>query len=596
MTVLSYTTAITGCLYRLFCYVFLQVVPTRLARPYLPLLYVSHVLGLLFSIRQDKISTKQDKPDSDKTQPISDHRLASTLILCLPSISTSVNWANLSINTILLAAVIDFAISPLLDDASNVTFTRVGAIYPDAAKVTVRYPFPSLGNASINILWREVNLASNESRWQYGPKINLTASSDWIGTSKIENLWPNTLYEYVLTDNNQSVLPYPHHPMQFSTFPDPRFAGGSQFRFAVSSCVTPNFPYRGPSYRKAIHGFDLLANTIDSRPSTTQLISNDTTPSPGLPLEFLLFLGDFIYADVPLYMGDEREAYRRLYRRNYRSPGLRRIYERMRMYPNHPILCPIINNYMGEANDSKPPYPNAVDAFKLYNANVNYDPLHEGQFYYEFSRGDVAFFVMDTRRYRSGVEEPDFSSRSMLGDLQLSALLGWLSKVNNTAAFKFVVSSVPFTTLWSHDAQVDSWAGFPKERQLLLDAFHSVPNVIVLSGDRHEFASIVFNGESAESYPVYEISTSPLSMFYIPLVRTLAPRSQANVTRIREEITITENGTEVVEVVEHLPKEHVLKYLPIGNSKWSEIQLDTTNASKPLLYVETFIDGSSAYK
>jgi alkaline phosphatase D len=84
---------------------------------------------------------------------------------------------------------------------------------------------------------------------------------------------------------------------------------------------------------------------------------------------------------------------------------------------------------MGEENDSKPPYPNAADAFWLYNANANYDSVDDGQFYYDFRRGDAAFFVMDTRRYRSGLQDPDFSTRSMLGERQLSALLSWLSQV-----------------------------------------------------------------------------------------------------------------------------------------------------------------------
>jgi hypothetical protein len=40
--------------------------------------------------------------------------------------------------------------------------------------------------------------------------------------------------------------------------------------------------------------------------------------------------GDFIYADVPLYFGDDEEAYRRLYRRNYNSPSFRKVYEKLR--------------------------------------------------------------------------------------------------------------------------------------------------------------------------------------------------------------------------------------------------------------------------
>lgn len=50
------------------------------------------------------------------------------------------------------------------------------------------------------------------------------------------------------------------------------------------------------------------------------------------PAEFMLFLGDFVYADVPVYFGDDREAYRRLYRRNYNSPSFRKVYEKLREY------------------------------------------------------------------------------------------------------------------------------------------------------------------------------------------------------------------------------------------------------------------------
>ena len=46
--------------------------------------------------------------------------------------------------------------------------------------------------------------------------------------------------------------------------------------------------------------------------------------------EFLMFLGDFIYADVPAYFGDSLEAYRRLYRRNYQSPSFRKVDEQLR--------------------------------------------------------------------------------------------------------------------------------------------------------------------------------------------------------------------------------------------------------------------------
>ena len=44
------------------------------------------------------------------------------------------------------------------------------------------------------------------------------------------------------------------------------------------------------------------------------------------------------------------------------------------------------------------------------------------------SYGDSAFFVMDTRRYRSSPHEIS-ESATMLGDKQLAALYNWLGKV-----------------------------------------------------------------------------------------------------------------------------------------------------------------------
>ena len=113
-----------------------------------------------------------------------------------------------------------------------------------------------------------------------------------------------------------------------------------------------------------IKGFDLLANYLwpevhegvttahaestgvnyasSKSASSRQSISNESIASndsksassfvpSSAPTEFMLFLGDFIYADVPLYFGDSKDAYRRLYRRNYQSPSFRKVYEHLRM-------------------------------------------------------------------------------------------------------------------------------------------------------------------------------------------------------------------------------------------------------------------------
>ena len=142
-------------------------------------------------------------------------------------------------------------------------------------------------------------------------------------------------------------------------------------------------------------------------------------------------------------------------------------------------------------------------------------------------------------------------------------------QVNQTTTFKFIVTSVPFTSLWTHDAQTDSWAGYASEKASLLSALHTVPNVYLLSGDRHEFAEIEFN--PASGHIVREFSTSPLSMFYVPLIRTLKAASEAVVPRTRLRIVDEESPPE--EVVEEVPMERVVKYLPIGNYKWCVVRI-----------------------
>ena len=88
----------------------------------------------------------------------------------------------------------------------------------------------------------------------------------------------------------------------------------------------------------------------------------------------------------------------------------------------------IINNYFGQSNDT-PPFANADDAFSIYNADGNYDSRVPGQHYYDFRYGDVAYFVMDTRRHRSNPLAGETATRTMLGETQLSALYEWLGKV-----------------------------------------------------------------------------------------------------------------------------------------------------------------------
>jgi len=273
------------------------------------------------------------------------------------------------------------------------------------------------------------------------------------------------------------------------------------------------------------------AKLASATTSAISIFAKTSRTASQITPHFMLFVGDFIYADVPTWGGGNLEWYHRLYKRVYASPSFRKVYEKLRKstcssaatfmfietlltrqstaifttWDDHEI----INNFAGENLDNKGPFVNASSAYLTFLGNANPDPVSSDVHYYDFRYGDNAFFVLDTRRYRTTpkakidtlmiqFEQPPRPG-TMLGDKQLTALYSWLGKVNSTTTFKFIVSSVPFTTLWKGpDGATDSWAAYPEERNALLDVLEYVPNVIVISGDRHEFAVIEMRGKILE--------------------------------------------------------------------------------------------------
>ncbi|EST08084.1 Alkaline phosphatase D-related [Kalmanozyma brasiliensis GHG001] len=471
-------------------------------------------------------------------------------------------------------------------------------------------------------------LANHDSLWLNGPLITLRPENDWTATAFIDELWPSTTYEWGLSqfqpehvDNSDEVRVIEKFVANddisrrnfFTTWPDPRLSSYMQsqslgsrnidlnkslegepveesnpledpnhFTFASTSCVKPDFPYHpaqfwgwnwilrligigteegGITERNRIPGFDLLyKRTVAGR---------ESHPS----IRFLLQLGDSIYADVPHYGGAETGAYRKLYRNLFASKSFRRFFKHVPVigiYDDHEV----INNWSGkDENDEEiAAYPSANTAWKEYIGDVNPEPLEAGENYYTFQYGEsAAFFVMDTRRHRTHHTADDDEDKTMLGYRQKEDLYRWLSAVNETAAFKFVVSSVPFNTLWGGeldvDGQKDSWAAYNTERLEIAEVLRYVPNVIVLSGDRHEFAAV------SVLDTITEFSTSPLSMFYLP-VRTLSQDHGDGKTGV----------------------DKLLKYLPDGNYKWTEFEVDARDPYKPVVRVSVQIDGKEAWK
>ncbi|KAF9792298.1 hypothetical protein BJ322DRAFT_33430 [Thelephora terrestris] len=340
---ISYASCLFSTLFRLSVFVFLRIIPTGLAKFVLPTLYSLYISALFLSRNED---------DLLKTDPgiVKRHGLYQqvsrlfTVILTLPTTSRRLRLSSLLVNSLLLLASIEFAVEDYLYDAPDAVFTRLGAIYPDKAKLVIRYPH---FKDPIHVVWRKVRGSPDAQiqPWTLGSPVMLSEAGDWVNSTTISPLWPNTVYEYSLASSDKELLSYPSVPIKFKTFPDPRLPPSAPLRFVVSSCMKPNFPYV-PFKGGRIRGMDLLADYLWPTDSTSAAVSSTPQPSnmeagltnyPGevalsAPAEFMLFLGDSVYADVPYYFGDNLDAYRRLYRRIYQSPSFRRVYERL---PDH---------------------------------------------------------------------------------------------------------------------------------------------------------------------------------------------------------------------------------------------------------------------
>lgn len=124
-------------------------------------------------------------------------RLTISLLLSLPGASLRVNVFSLAINSILLLAAADFITHPLRCPESNVIFARVGAVDHQSVKITVRYPHTH-GNESstTRILYREwTDSLDSERPWIHGPMVYLRQEDDWIATTRVTALSPNTKYQ-----------------------------------------------------------------------------------------------------------------------------------------------------------------------------------------------------------------------------------------------------------------------------------------------------------------------------------------------------------------------------------------------------------------
>nr|WP_299069592.1 alkaline phosphatase D family protein [uncultured Allomuricauda sp.] len=139
---------------------------------------------------------------------------------------------------------------------------------------------------------------------------------------------------------------------------------------------------------------------------------------------------------------------------------------------------------------------------------------------YETTKGKVKVLVLDTRYFRSQLEEDESPHRRYKANSKEDAtILGsqqweWLENELQTsdADFNLILSSIQ---VLSQEHGFEGWGNFPREverlNQLIVES--EARGVMVLSGDRHisEFSKIKLEGMS---YPLIDFTSSGLTHSY----------------------------------------------------------------------------------
>ncbi|KAL9114700.1 MAG: hypothetical protein Q9227_001378 [Pyrenula ochraceoflavens] len=452
-----------------------------------------------------------------------------------------------ALNILLAFYTADMVFRPLLYPSDDLRFARVGHVTPDSAKLVVRE-----ADASQLPLTLSYRAAVSESWTQAANKMyNLNDSTDFTGGITLDHLDSATSYEYRFSNNVSGAFTTP-------------LANSDSLTFLTSSCIKARFPFSPFIDPLEIRGFHHLRSVLEKLTS---------------PSKFMLFLGDFIYVDVPWRMSYSVSHYRSEYRRVYSSPS----WNLSPALKNLPWLHTLDDHEI--ANDwssgQKDPYPAAADPFWHYHVAgnppipPNLDPASTT--FFTWTQGPASFFMLDTRAYRTNPEpNPD---ATILGAAQLSALIDFIRTQPKVGVkWKFIISSVPFTKNW-RVGTADTWGGFLKERSLILSVMHQAEaelgvRIVVLSGDRHEFGAIRFplDKNSTSQAGAHEFSVGPLSMFYLP-VRSFKQTDEEDIT---------------------------IKYLPSGNSKVGVVEIkparDSDGSAVSLMEYKLYIDGEEAWK
>lgn len=297
----------------------------------------------------------------------------------------------------------------------------------------------------------------------------VTSTTDYTGMIEITGLAPSTQYYFRLLVDGVAKNYSPYGT--FTTRP----VAGTQvnLKFVFGSCHASQQFY---------------GSTNDS------VYSQVLAKSPA----FWLVMGDLIYADHSPSAGTDINKYRAIHRITQSSGSKFRYYQDVRRrLPGYTMVDDhdFTNDFSEGTSDAN--YSPGKQSYLEYIGALNPDPLTSGELYYTFSYGNIGFFMLDQRTFRSPNAATDNSSKTILGATQKAALKAWLTANNDVYKFKVICS--PTSANGFGTTLGDSWGtGFITERNEIWEYIRTanIKGAFILAGDEHwpSMVKNVYNG------------------------------------------------------------------------------------------------------
>lgn len=383
----------------------------------------------------------------------------------------------------------------------------IGHVTTDHARLFIRGDRQDNATVFAGIRYR----LADTQQWSNGIFAKLSERRDMSEVFALNNLSSDTEYEYqagwfspmnpVHTQDSVAELPlqWPREIYRLRTRSTAKHARA----YIVGSC----------RYLRMTAGIASLPQLGDRIFASINQLIEGAQP----PISATLMTGDQIYVDDMNLFAPDREYKDILskYRAAFSQPNIKRLMSSTSTYmilDDHEIE----DNWPANASKSDSAlYRNAMAAYELYQAS--HSPVHplttNGQinravlehYWYQFSDGDIEWFVTDSRTRRNLSPE----DRRILDEAQEHALLKWL--INSPARVKFVVTSVMFYPD-RKQPDGDAWQAFPEQRLRLLETLRTrrIKNVVFVSGDVHGSLTARLTHSEDPDFEVHTIVSSPL--------------------------------------------------------------------------------------